>query len=633
VKHARNRSALPWLLGLLVAGGLGQVHAADVFVVANIVASETWTQNNDYILTQPIYVTNGATLTIEPGTVVRGETESAPGANDPGTLIITRGSKIRALGNIYHPVTFTDLFDDNVGHAHGTPPYDNLFNALGVTEQWGGVILLGRGYVANNTAGAASSAREVQIEGLLAAGGLGLYGNCAASPLFPNNECDDDDSGKMTYVSIRYGGFNLSAANEINGLTMGGVGRSTVLEHIEVFQNKDDGYEFFGGAAQLKWAIAANVGDDSFDYDEGWRGKVQFGFGMQGAPGADRSDKGGEHDGGNGPDSSLPLTIPTFYNMTYVGLGQKAHTTRSVNTALHVRDNAATRYYNSFFADFGGASLLIEGGNTGGGIANSSCERAVTPYVIDGKFHRGPPSDFQLELKDNCWWCIGRQQDLGIPLTLQTGDATAYGGDAGKDHCDNGMLSNAALNNDYLACATPIPIQRLTRTPSGDPNTPDPITSIDPRRKPGQLGFTGRQAPRDSFFCPAPYKGAFHSNWASGYWAAMSRLGYFPVCDTVLAPNVLPDEVVSLHWVDKVRVYWDYLAFNNRAYDLLRKVGTQSSDAASFAGAAFVEQMDFDTEAEDATVPASGQIHYYLVRARNDCGNGSLGLRSDGSER
>src|SRR5262245_20853436 len=161
-------------------GVSGSVQAATVFVNADITVSETWTANNEYVLQLPVYVKSGATLTIEPGTVVRGEGESAPGANDPGTLIITRGSKLQAIGSSIHPIIFTNEDDDNVGGNPGTPPYDNKTDASGVTGTWGGVILLGRGYVANNTAAGPNPAREIQIEGLTAAGNLGFYGNCAA---------------------------------------------------------------------------------------------------------------------------------------------------------------------------------------------------------------------------------------------------------------------------------------------------------------------------------------------------------------------------------------------------------------------------------------------------------------------
>src|SRR6185369_1158252 len=102
--------------------------------------------DKDYLLTQPIYVTSGATLTIQPGTVVRGEGESSPGVNDPGTLIITRGSKIQAVGTPDAPIVFTNQDDDNVGQNGGRVPYDTALNASGITGTWGGLIVLGRGY-------------------------------------------------------------------------------------------------------------------------------------------------------------------------------------------------------------------------------------------------------------------------------------------------------------------------------------------------------------------------------------------------------------------------------------------------------------------------------------------------------
>ncbi|HKY32599.1 MAG TPA: hypothetical protein VJV23_08700 [Candidatus Polarisedimenticolia bacterium] len=616
----RSEARYLTVLALAALLGAGQALAGTVMVSADITASETWTSNNEYVLTQVVYVSNGATLTIEPGTVVRGEPESSPGANDPGTLVVARGSKIRALGTAAQPIVFTDLFDDNVRGNPGTFPYDTLDGALSLTAQWGGVILLGRGYVANNTLSGPLSSREVQIEGLTPAGGLGFYGNGGD---------DDDDSGTMTYVSIRYGGFNLSANNEINGLTLGGVGRQTDLDFIEVFQNKDDAFEFFGGTVSAKHLIAAVGGDDGIDYDEGWRGKLQFVFLMQGTPGADKSDKGGEHDGGNNPDGSLPLTIPTFYNVTYLGLGQKSYTDKARNTALHFRDNAGGRYYNSFFADFGGAPLCIEGGSLPGGsstAANSSGERSVTPYTVDG-FHPGPASAFQLELEDNAFWCFGNGG------TVPAGDASAAGCDSGKNHHDNGALTNAALDNAYLGCATALPIRALSRIPSGASATPDPIGLVDPRPAAGgPLEATNRAAPADGFFSPAPYKGAFSpaDNWAAG-WSTLARTGYMGTCAGGSAASV-PNEVPGLSaggpfGNDPSRLTWlaPAGADGTEMYDLLR------SDSPDFTGSICVETDDgMDTSATDADMPGLNQIYFYLVRAGNPCGEGSLGSGTDG---
>ncbi|RME10053.1 MAG: hypothetical protein D6816_03755, partial [Bacteroidetes bacterium] len=451
-----------------------------VTVSADITASTTWTADTIYELDKVIYVTNGATLTIEPCTVVRGQPESSPGAQDPGALVISRDSKIQALGSEDCPIVFTDLFDDNIGANPGTPPYDSPLNALSLTSQWGGLILLGRSYVAFNTAGGPDPARENQIEGLTASGGLGLYGNCAAvyDPVADPAVCDEDDSGTVRYVSLRYGGFNLSPDNEINGLTLGAVGRQTDIDYVEIFQNKDDGIEFFGGVPEVRHAVIVNPGDDGFDYDEGFRGKVQYGLLIQGLPGsgADKSDLGGEHDGGNSPDSSQPFAIPTFYNMTYIGHGVgKGYTNELKDTVVKFRDNAGGRYYNSFFMDFGGAPLLIEGGATDPTAPNTSGERSITAYPSGDPLFPGPVSDFQLELQDNTWYCIGNGPNV------PTGDATAFNGDAGKQYYDNGAFTNPALDNLYIDCVDPLPIRALSRTDLGDPTLPDQVTLVDPR--------------------------------------------------------------------------------------------------------------------------------------------------------
>ncbi|MEK7283164.1 MAG: hypothetical protein AAB249_05090, partial [Acidobacteriota bacterium] len=581
---------------LLIIGscclGLREAGAATIPVNADITVSETWTAVNEYVLGTVVYVTNGATLTIEPGTVVRGLPDSlTPGTNDPGTLVITRGSKIQALGTGLDPIVFTNADDDNIGANPGTFPYDTLDAARGVTGTWGGLILLGRTYVANNTATGPNASREVQIEGLSAVGGLGFYGNCAASALAPAG-CDDDDSGTVQYVSLRYGGFNLSAANEINGLTLGAVGRQTDISNVEVFQNKDDGIEFFGGTVNVKNAVIVAPGDDSIDYDEGYRGKIQFVLAVQGTPGTDKSDKGGELDGGNVGDGSQPRAIPTIYNATFVGLGQKpTYTDKLTNTALHFRDNAGGRWYNSAFLDFGGAEALIEGGTATSNSANTSGERSGAAYTANtgncsvttgtacandaacpaGEVcvlhYRGPASAFELELQDNTFWCIGRQELLADPAPYPAGGDRAPGvmvtsgvcsgsgaacltlagcpagqtcddapedygivlpGDANKFHHDSGMLSNAALDNSNLACATTLPIRTLTRGAAAA-NLPDPVVSIDPIPAFGSpLLTTNRNAPLDGFFTPAPYRGAFLAeNWADG-WTNTARLGYFP---------------------------------------------------------------------------------------------------------
>jgi hypothetical protein len=630
---------------MAAAGALAmrEATAANVNVSANITTSQTWTKNNDYILTQPIYVTGGATLTIQAGTVIRGEpSDLDPNGNplnNPGTLIITRGSKLFANGTMMEPIVFTDMDDDHVRGNPGTDPYDTFDNATQLTGRWGGLILLGRAYVANNSSAAADPNREVQIEGLTAAGGLGLYGNGGN---------DNDDSGSIRYVIIRYGGFNLSANNEINGLTLGAVGRETDINFIEIFQNKDDGIEFFGGTVNVKNLIVANGGDDGVDYDEGFRGKGQFILVLQGTPGSDKSDKGGEHDGGNGPDQSLPRATPAFYNVTYIGLGadKTTYTGRSTNTALHLRDNAGGRFYNSAILDFGGAETLIEGATLpgAGNAANTSGQRSESAYVIDGVFNLGPASAFELEYQDNDLWCIGRQEDLGVPLTLPTGESSTYGGDPNKNHFDNGFYSNAALDNTYLGCdPNSLPIRALVRTDSGDSARPDQVTTLDPRPVPGSpLLTTDRTPPADGFFMPAPYKGAFPADefWAQG-WTSLSQLGVVPGCNgsVGLGPNAVPELAIGALLdpmvaggqaarKDYLSWEWPLGATMTETFDLLR-----ATSGSGFGSAICLEIDDTDLEATDTQDPSLNTIWYYLVRAGNACDEGSIGSDSAGVAR
>ena len=647
--RVRIAAAVAGFAGLF---GFAPALAASIFVNADITTSQTWTADNEYILTDRIYVTNGSTLTIQAGVTVRGEPEDSVGAQNPGTLIITRGSKIRALGTRLHPITFTDLDDDNIGGNPGTAPYDTLQDAQSLTGQWGGLILLSYGYVANNTAAGPDPARENQIEGLTATAEKGFYGGCAEFLAGPyGRNCDDSDSGTLNYVSIRYGGFNLSANNEINGLTLGGVGRETEIDYIDVFNNKDDSIEFFGGAAGVKHLISANSGDDGFDFDEGFRGRAQFVFTMQGTPGADKSDKGFEQDSGISPDNAQPFAIPTLYNVTVVGLGAQktTYTAHFTNTAMHWRDNGGGRHYNSAYLDFGGAVALIEGGaNTSTcTAAGSSGERSITPYATDANFQLGPAGGLQLELEDDVFFCFGAPAaDLvptgkcsisGVPCcsTAECGaggtctdQAPTYGGDAGKIHRDNGAFTNAALDNTYVACGGALPITTLQRTTSGSATIPDPVLVIDPRPAVGSpLGTTNRPTANNGFFTPANFKGAFApgENWAKG-WAEIDRVGYLQKC--VNGVGAVPDAVPSLTFVDKSTLSWTRFVNDAAFYDLVRANGPNG-----FGSGTCVESNGSDGDSFDPATPVAGAGFYYLVRAENSCGQGTLGRQSSGAER
>ncbi len=271
-----------------------------------------WIATNTYLLDGLVFVNEGQTLTIEAGTVIKGKSGQGENAS---ALIVARGGTIIADGTKEKPIVFTSEDDDLNGSI------DDLESG-----KWGGLIILGK-------AGLNTLPNEQQIEGIPAAESRGVYGGTD----------DEDNSGILRYISIRHGGTDIGEGNEINGLTLGGVGSQTTIEFIEVFANRDDGVEIFGGTARLKNILVAFVGDDSFDYDQGYRGYGQFWAGIQGF---ERGDRLGEHDGGTNPELGEPLATPIIYNTTYVGRGQS-----DGNNLITFRYNAGGHYANSIFYD------------------------------------------------------------------------------------------------------------------------------------------------------------------------------------------------------------------------------------------------------------------------------------------
>jgi hypothetical protein len=220
-----------------------------VLVEANITANTTWTKDKIYELATRVTVVNGVTLTIQAGTVIKGQ----PGTGANATaLLIARGGKLIAEGTATEPIIFTSTSDNLIPGQIASP---NL--AANVNGLWGGLIVLGRARIA-------ATSSEVQIEGIPTTDTNGLYGGSD----------DADNSGVIKYVSIRHGGSLIGSGNEINGLTLGGVGSGTVIENVEIVANQDDGIEFFGGTVSVKNALVWNSFDDALDTDQSWSGTV-----------------------------------------------------------------------------------------------------------------------------------------------------------------------------------------------------------------------------------------------------------------------------------------------------------------------------------------------------------------------
>ena len=226
---------------------------------SDITQNTTWYSDTVYQLGGRISVVDGVTLTIQPGTIIKGE--AGTGANATA-LLIARGGKLIAEGTPSLPIIFTSVADEITPEQILTgnfksPNLDPTINGL-----WGGLIVLGRAPIsASNTTGDVSS---VQIEGIPTSDPNGLYGG-----INPH-----DNSGIISYVSIRHGGANIGSGNEINGLTLGGVGNSTVVNNIEIVANQDDAIEFFGGTVNVSYLVSWNAGDDGIDTDQSWNGNL-----------------------------------------------------------------------------------------------------------------------------------------------------------------------------------------------------------------------------------------------------------------------------------------------------------------------------------------------------------------------
>ncbi len=221
----------------------------EFLVEANISEDATWETGNVYILGGRITVLSGVTLTIEPGVIIKGQ--AGTGANATA-LLVARGATLMAEGTATEPIIFTSIADEIEPGQIASPNLDPTLNGL-----WGGIIVLGNAPIS-------ADAASVQIEGIPPSDQNGLYGGTAA----------DDNSGVLKYISIRHGGANIGEGNEINGLTLGGVGSVTLIENVEIVSNQDDGIEWFGGSVSVTNVVVWNTGDDAIDTDQAWSGTL-----------------------------------------------------------------------------------------------------------------------------------------------------------------------------------------------------------------------------------------------------------------------------------------------------------------------------------------------------------------------
>ena len=495
------------------AGAASTAEAAEVFVTANITTSTTWTASNTYNLQGQVYVTNGATLTIEAGTLVASTT------NIGGSLAVTRGSKINVMGTQANPVIMTSKAD--VATWVGGDPKTGTWRES--ANEWGNLTIMGRAYIAEDAvpgnSPAPSASNEGDMEGLTAGPLTDRYGGGD----------DDDDSGTINYLSLRYGGKVVALANELNGISLGGIGRATDISHVEIMNNVDDGFEIWGGTVNIKNFSIWNIGDDSFDVDQGWRGKAQFGLIVQGhslnaSQGSGVGDNCFETDGAEDSDWQ-PVTTAAIYNCTVIGQPVAG----DHGTAW--RDNARVQYRNCIFMDLGEQAVKFDNfdGDGGSGYGHNGTlswantwttgfgsTSPVNPFANPALAYLSQTSGNLAEIKDSVFF---RNQN-GSAYT----EATARGVFAASN---NNVVIPGFDDEDA-------PIKSIVRGPAviKGGKVLLPVIKLDPRPRNEAL-VSVAAAPADGFFTPASYRGAFAPSsvgvgtWLDD-WTASYAFGFTP---------------------------------------------------------------------------------------------------------
>lgn len=296
------------------------------------------TIGGNVFLQNKVYVKNGATLTILPGTIIRGDKATQ------ATLIVTKGCKIIAEGTQNLPIVFTS--NESVGNR---------------TEgDWGGLVILGQ--ATNNQPGGVAN-----IEGIVPSANT-QYGGTN----------DNDNSGILKYVRVEFAGIALEPNKEINGITFGSVGKGTLVDYVQVSFSGDDSYEWFGGTVDCKHLIAYRGIDDDFDTDFGYRGRIQFGLIIRDNTMYDAAgdSNGLESDNDAAGSANLPQTAAIFSNLTIIGAKGNGSLSLPVGEkfekAFRIRRNSSISVFNS----------LVVGWEKGLSIEGASCETNVTSGTL-----------------------------------------------------------------------------------------------------------------------------------------------------------------------------------------------------------------------------------------------------------
>ncbi|HVS19523.1 MAG TPA: hypothetical protein VMT18_13035 [Planctomycetota bacterium] len=513
----------------VAAAASSSANAAEILVNADITTSTTWTANNTYNLQKQIYVKNGASLTIEPGTIIACTT------NLGGSLAVTRGSQIFAMGTKDAPIIMTSKAD--VATWTGGDPKTGVWREACL--EWGNLTLMGRAYISEDAIPSnvptPNSSNFAIMEGLVE--------DFPGDPDVRYGGGNDSyNAGTVKYVSLRYGGKVVGLNVELNGLSVGGIGRNTDLHHIDIMNNVDDGIEIWGGTVNVKYANIWNIGDDSFDIDQGWRGKAQFvcivqGYSVNAAQGSGVGDNAFELDGAENSDWQ-PVTTATIYNATVIGQPGGDH-----GTAW--RDNARVQFRNCIFMDLGERLIRNDNvdGDGGSGYGHNGtltwAQTWTTNYNVFSSVNAptNPAAFYQAQTS-------GKLAEMTDSVFYNNTNANAY-----TDATGVGVVPGNATNNNVVSNS--LPIKKIVRGPQVTKGplalVMRPVIKLDPRPD-NDATVSVDVAPDDGFFTPAKYRGAFGpskkldgdssdaGNWACG-WTAADAFGYLVCGEQVRNPT------------------------------------------------------------------------------------------------
>ncbi|MBD2770502.1 hypothetical protein IC235_21670 [Hymenobacter sp. BT664] len=449
--------------------GTPQTPGQAIVVNAPITTNTTWTAANKYLLKGYVYVRSGATLTIEAGTIIKGDKDTK------GALIVEPGARLNAIGTVDRPIIFTS------NQPKGSRNYGD----------WGGVILAG-----NAPVNSISGTTRPTVEG----GPTTQYGGTD----------ENDNSGTLQYVRIEFGGVAFSPNNEVNGLTLCAVGKGTTLDHIQVSYSGDDSFEWFGGTVNAKYLVSHRGFDDDFDTDNGFSGNVQFAVALRDPLQADQSgSKAFESDNDASGSNNGPKTSAVFSNITAVGPilnPTSSNYSAQYVAGAHIRRNSAISILNSVIMGFPTA-VLIDGPPTAGNIASNDARfknNIVAGSLTNSNSTRGQRSIIFLSTPG---------AGSLTPSNAMGTDSSAWGAATGP------VTWLKANGNRRYTTADDVQLLNAFNltSPSFIPRTASPITTATV-----PANFTDSKV-SGPFFTPVNYIGAFSGsgatadNWMAGW--------------------------------------------------------------------------------------------------------------------